>query len=112
MLVEVKVFVDKRGRILGASILGAHAGEMISEYALAMCHGLRLSHIAAVIHPYLTYMLGNLEEQRVSLLRGNSIRRCWLCAGGAFGIADSADVRVCSNLRLLLNGARRALLDR
>ena len=56
---QVKVFADSRGRILGASILGANAGEMISEYALAMRHGLRLSQIADTIHPYPTYMLGN-----------------------------------------------------
>jgi pyruvate/2-oxoglutarate dehydrogenase complex dihydrolipoamide dehydrogenase (E3) component len=56
---DIKVFADNQGRILGASILGANAGEMISEYALAMRHGLRLSHIAETIHPYPTYMLGN-----------------------------------------------------
>ena len=50
---------DGRGRILGASILGANGGEMISEYALAMRHGLRLSQVADTIHPYPTYMLGN-----------------------------------------------------
>jgi pyruvate/2-oxoglutarate dehydrogenase complex dihydrolipoamide dehydrogenase (E3) component len=56
---EVKVFADRAGRILGASILGAHAGEMIAEYALAMRSGLRLFRIADTIHPYPTYMLGN-----------------------------------------------------
>lgn len=56
---EVKVFADPVGRILGASILGAHAGEMITEYALAMRNGIRLSRIAETIHPYPTYMLGN-----------------------------------------------------
>jgi pyruvate/2-oxoglutarate dehydrogenase complex dihydrolipoamide dehydrogenase (E3) component len=59
---EVKVFADgRRGKILGVSILGANAGEMISEYALAMRHGLRLSQIASTIHPYPTYMLGNRQ---------------------------------------------------
>jgi pyruvate/2-oxoglutarate dehydrogenase complex dihydrolipoamide dehydrogenase (E3) component len=58
---EVKVLADGRGRILGASILGANGGEMISEYALAMRHGLRLSEIAGTIHPYPTYMLGNRQ---------------------------------------------------
>lgn len=58
---EVKVFADRRGRILGASILGANGGEMISEYALAMRHGLGLSQIADTIHPYPTYMLGNRQ---------------------------------------------------
>ncbi|MGI8958305.1 MAG: hypothetical protein ACR2IV_00790 [Bryobacteraceae bacterium] len=56
---EVKVFTDRSGRILGTSILGAHAGEMIAEYALAMRNGIRLSRIADTIHPYPTYMLGN-----------------------------------------------------
>ena len=56
---EVKVFADSFGRILGASILGVNAGEMIAEYALAMRHNLRLSQIADTVHPYPTYMLGN-----------------------------------------------------
>ena len=56
---EVKVFTDPSGKILGASILGAHAGEMIAEYALAMRNAIRLSRIADTIHPYPTYMLGN-----------------------------------------------------
>lgn len=55
----LKVIANSRGRILGASILGANAGEMIAEYALAMRSGLRLSRIADTIHPYPTYMLGN-----------------------------------------------------
>lgn len=56
---EIKVFAGKRGTILGVSILGANAGEMISEYALAMRNQLRLSQIADTIHPYPTYLLGN-----------------------------------------------------
>jgi pyruvate/2-oxoglutarate dehydrogenase complex dihydrolipoamide dehydrogenase (E3) component len=56
---EVKVFADRAGRILGVSILGANAGEMISEYALAMRNGLRLPDIANTIHPYPTFLLGN-----------------------------------------------------
>ena len=56
---EIKVIADNRGHILGVSILGANAGEMISEYALAMRKGLKLSDIAATVHPYPTYLLGN-----------------------------------------------------
>ena len=55
----VKVSADRRGRILGATILGPHAGELISEYALAMKNGLTLSDISNTIHPYPTYMLAN-----------------------------------------------------
>jgi len=40
------------GTILGASILGAHAGEMISTFALAMRNGVTLRNIGDTIHPY------------------------------------------------------------
>ena len=51
----VKVHV-KRGtdKILGATIVARHAGEMISEISLAMVGGLGLKTIANVIHPYPT----------------------------------------------------------
>ena len=56
----VKVFAKpSNGRIYGVSILGAHAGEMIAEFALAMKRGLTLGHIANTIHAYPTYALGN-----------------------------------------------------
>jgi pyruvate/2-oxoglutarate dehydrogenase complex dihydrolipoamide dehydrogenase (E3) component len=55
----VKVFATKSGKILGASILGHSAGEMIAEYALAMRGGVRLSTVSSTIHPYPTYALGN-----------------------------------------------------
>ena len=51
----VKVHV-KRGtdKILGATIVARHAGEMINEISLAMVGGLGLKTIAKVIHPYPT----------------------------------------------------------
>ena len=51
----VKVHV-RRGtdRIVGATIVGAHAGEMISEVTLAMRNGIGLKGLAATIHPYPT----------------------------------------------------------
>ena len=55
----VKVCASKRGKILGASILGANAGEMIAEYALAMKVNAGLNKVSATIHPYPTYALGN-----------------------------------------------------
>lgn len=55
----IKVFAKKwNGKILGASILGAHAGEMISQYALAMKNGVTLRNFADTIHPYPSYGLG------------------------------------------------------
>ncbi|GAB5361623.1 hypothetical protein AAMO2058_000728400 [Amorphochlora amoebiformis] len=46
----------KKGKdvILGATIVGDHAGDMISELTLAMQSGIGLGQIASVIHPYPT----------------------------------------------------------
>jgi pyruvate/2-oxoglutarate dehydrogenase complex dihydrolipoamide dehydrogenase (E3) component len=41
-------------RILGATLVAEHAGEMISEISLAMTTGLGLGRIGATIHPYPT----------------------------------------------------------
>ena len=51
----VKLHV-RRGadRIVGATIVGRHAGEMISEVTLAMTAGVGLGRLASVIHPYPT----------------------------------------------------------
>ena len=46
------------GKILGATIVGAGAGELISEYALAMRQNIRLPAIAGTVHAYPTMMLG------------------------------------------------------
>lgn len=55
----IKVFAKKwSGKILGVSILGAHAGEMISQYAMAMKNGVSLRDFADTIHPYPSYGLG------------------------------------------------------
>lgn len=51
----VKVHVKKGSdRILGATIVARHAGEMISELTLAMSLGAGLGKLSAVIHPYPT----------------------------------------------------------
>ena len=41
-------------RILGATVVAAHAGELISEVTLAMTNGLGLGAIGKTIHPYPT----------------------------------------------------------
>ncbi len=51
----VRVIVEaKRGRILGATIVGAHAGELISELTVAIQARMTLGALANVIHPYPT----------------------------------------------------------
>lgn len=49
----IKVIAYKN-RILGASILGPHAGELIHEFALAMKMRAKLGDISATIHAYPT----------------------------------------------------------
>ena len=51
----VKVIAERRsGRILGATVVGPGAGDLISELTLAMEHGVTLGGMARVIHPYPT----------------------------------------------------------
>lgn len=57
----MKALVDSGGKILGASILGARAGEMIAEYALATRNGLTIRDVAATIHAYPTYAYGKRQ---------------------------------------------------
>ena len=41
-----------RDRMLGVTIVGAHAGELLAEFTLAMQHGLGLNKILGTVHPY------------------------------------------------------------
>ena len=51
----VKIHVRERtDRILGATIVARHAGEMINELAVAMVAGIGLRTLASVIHAYPT----------------------------------------------------------
>jgi pyruvate/2-oxoglutarate dehydrogenase complex dihydrolipoamide dehydrogenase (E3) component len=49
-----KIITDPGGKLLGAGIVGAHAGELIAEYALALSKGMRAKDISGVIHAYPT----------------------------------------------------------
>ncbi|MGD9332291.1 MAG: FAD-containing oxidoreductase [Desulfobacterales bacterium] len=51
----VKIHIKKGSdQILGATIVGGHAGDMISEITVAMQAGMGLGKLANVIHPYPT----------------------------------------------------------
>jgi pyruvate/2-oxoglutarate dehydrogenase complex dihydrolipoamide dehydrogenase (E3) component/uncharacterized membrane protein YdjX (TVP38/TMEM64 family) len=74
----VKVLtVPGKDRILGVTIVGAHAGDLLAEYVLAMKHGLGLNKILGTIHTYPTmaeankYAAGEWKRahQPVALLR-------------------------------------------
>ena len=51
--------VPGRDRILGVTIVGHHASELIAEFVFAMTHGLGLKKIAAVTHIYPTLSEAN-----------------------------------------------------
>jgi len=57
----VKVVTRRNGRVLGASILGAQAGELIQPWALAIGRGLKVGAIATMIAPYPT--LGEVSKR-------------------------------------------------
>ena len=54
----LKIIARGNGVILGATIVGERAGETITEIAVAMRNGLKLSDLAATVHPYPTYSTG------------------------------------------------------
>lgn len=56
----VKVLtVPGKDKILGATIVGEHAGDLLAEFVLAMKHGLGLNKILGTIHTYPTWTEAN-----------------------------------------------------
>ncbi len=50
----IKVVVGRKGRVLGATIVGRHAGELILPWVLAVDRGLKIGAMASIIAPYPT----------------------------------------------------------
>ena len=57
----VKVITTPRGRILGAGIVGAHAGELIHAWVLAIGRKIKIGAVAGMIAPYPT--LGEVNKR-------------------------------------------------
>jgi pyruvate/2-oxoglutarate dehydrogenase complex dihydrolipoamide dehydrogenase (E3) component len=51
---HVKLVAGKRGKILGVSIVGANAGEMINIWALALAKDMTVKDVTAYVPPYPT----------------------------------------------------------
>lgn len=49
-----KIITSPKGKLLGACIVGEHAGELIAEYVLALSQGLNVSALSNTIHIYPT----------------------------------------------------------
>jgi len=58
----VKVLtVPGKDQILGVTLVGEHAGELLAEFVLAMKHGLGLNKILGTIHTYPTWAEANKQ---------------------------------------------------
>ncbi|MDX2776485.1 NAD(P)/FAD-dependent oxidoreductase [Streptomyces caniscabiei] len=51
----VKIITDKKGVVLGATVVAPHAAEIIHELALAVKHGLTATDIASTPHAFLSW---------------------------------------------------------
>lgn len=68
------VLAGKKEEIVGAHMVGAHAGELLGEVALAMQHHLNVSDILATIHPYPTLHTGLQQAVFEGYLTGQKAR--------------------------------------
>jgi pyruvate/2-oxoglutarate dehydrogenase complex dihydrolipoamide dehydrogenase (E3) component len=51
---HIKIITDRKGRILGATIVGAQAGELIATWTLAITQGLKVGALLGTVLPYPT----------------------------------------------------------
>lgn len=65
-----RLAIDRRGRVLGATVVGPRAGESLGELALAVRQGLRTRDLAGTTHAYPTWndglwnaAIGDVREQ-------------------------------------------------
>jgi pyruvate/2-oxoglutarate dehydrogenase complex dihydrolipoamide dehydrogenase (E3) component len=58
---RIKLLLDEREKPIGVQILGPHAGELVSEWVAVMNGNVKLSTLAAAVHPYPT--LGEINKK-------------------------------------------------
>jgi len=58
---QIRVVTNKKGLILGASIVGTSAGELIGLWALAITNGMKIGAVTGMIAPYPT--LGEISKR-------------------------------------------------
>lgn len=67
------VLAGKKDEIVGAHLVGAHAGELLGELSLAMRHNLTLNDILDTIHAYPTMTTGIQQTVLEAYLEGSAI---------------------------------------
>ena len=83
-----KVITDHRGRLLGAHMVGAHAGELLQELVLGVRMGLKVMDISQTVHPYPAFVQmarRAANEYYVQTVYGNPRRVAFLKWLGGFG---------------------------
>ena len=93
-----RLVVDRRGRVVGATLVGPRAGESLAEVVLAVRHRLRTRDLAGSTHAYPTYGDGAwnaaIADVRAGLRRpaaaravgaASGMRRAWLGARDRLG---------------------------
>jgi len=58
---KIKMLLDENNKPIGIQILGLHAGELINEWVAVTSGKMKLSTLAAAVHPYPT--LGEINRK-------------------------------------------------
>ena len=72
----IKVITTKRGKILGATIVGESAGEIIQMWALAVSQGLGIKAMTGFVSPYPT--LSEISKRAAVTYYGSSVSNPWV----------------------------------
>jgi pyruvate/2-oxoglutarate dehydrogenase complex dihydrolipoamide dehydrogenase (E3) component len=80
-----RLVLDRRGRIVGATVVGPRAGESLAELVLAVRLGLRTRDLAATVHAYPTYGDGpwnaGIDDVRARLAQPRTARAIGVLGG-------------------------------
>lgn len=82
-----KIITSPKGKLLGACIVGPHAGELIAEYVLAMSQGMNVSALSNTIHiyPTLAHINRRVADQRMKEALTPNRKRWIKCLFGLRG---------------------------
>ena len=72
----IKVIVTPKGKILGAGIVGAEAGEIIQMWGLAILNDMKIRAMTAFVSPYPT--LSEISKRAAMQFYGPSLTNPWL----------------------------------
>ncbi|MCB1475506.1 MAG: FAD-dependent oxidoreductase [Rhodobiaceae bacterium] len=72
----IKVITNRKGRVLGATIVGAHAGELINMWSLAVAERMKIDAFTRFVSPYPT--LAEIGKRAAISYYTPSLRNPWL----------------------------------